>query len=347
MAPWEQQPDQNWRLYNEAGDVVGTRARNPDVSPREAMVGVWENLPASALVESAVHLGQEALAQFNSVERLVEDATPLLEQPVPSGNLLEGLADQLGRSIAGIDRAVLAMETTIALLDMVKQRWGPAGTSTAQNVQIIRNQTRTTTNAIDSIKIFLRLQRDAATALSEARRLGLQHPGFGEAHHAAIQSLGEIVVGSFGARLILRANAEDVANTSGRLGPLPASRSNLPEDLVNKLAGALRGGVYTDSKPYGAQHPSTTQKNAEVTQAVITLLNEAGMSDHQMARQAYHARQQHRGEVFPAVDFYPENSRSRLAASLSIGNRPGQGTTDVATTSNHRATTPPPRPHRR
>ncbi|MGC4767420.1 hypothetical protein ACLQ25_00325, partial [Micromonospora sp. DT44] len=288
MAPWEQQPNHNRHLYDNAGNIIDTRARNPDISPQKAMLRLLDNIPASALVEPAVHLGREALARFNDVERLVEDATPLLEQPTPSENQLDGLADQLLRSIAGIGRAVLAMETSNALLDIVKQRWGPAGISSEQSVQIITNQTRITTDAIHWIKGFLRIQQDAATELNEARRLGTQHPDFGDARRTAIQSLGEVVESSFAARLVLTATADDLANTSLRLRPMRASRSNLPWDLFNKLAGALRGGVYTDSKPYGEQDPATTVANVEATQAVITLLKEAGMSDHQMARDAYH-----------------------------------------------------------
>ncbi|MGC4767418.1 hypothetical protein ACLQ25_00315 [Micromonospora sp. DT44] len=348
MAPWEQQPNHNWHLYDNAGNIIDTRARNPDISPQEAMHSLLDYMPSALLAKMAARYGREADIRLDKASDLTQSTVIKLQHS--NGNAetelyeANGLLRQCGTLIA---TARFKIRSAAVLLEEVGKRLFWIGVPSTDNENFVTSMVNQSMEKFDLLPELHSSQVAAAAAIDAARRLGVQHPDFGEARQAAIQSLSQLTATFSDPRYQLRPLAEALTTGSQKIPPRFTIHDSLPEDLVTKLAEALRDGVFHDPGPYGEQHHLTTALNAQATQAVITLLKEAGMSDHQMARDAYHARQQHRGEVFPAVGLYPENSWSGHAGSQSIGNPSGQPTTDVATTSHQRATTPPARPHRR
>ncbi|MGC4767419.1 hypothetical protein ACLQ25_00320 [Micromonospora sp. DT44] len=355
MAPWEQQPNDNWHLYDDTGNVVDTRARNPDISPQETMLRLLDNMPAATLAEMAAFAAREAAIQLDKAREMTRMTLISLhsagtERDVASSAVSSwALADAYGTQTAcgdSIATASVKIHNASELLGLVQIRWRQTGAPSTDNEKFV---TEMFNECSEKVKLMLELTSfrvTAGAAVRAARGLAVQHPDFGGVRDAAFASVSEMSATLSDPRYQLRPLAEALT-TGSREIPSSYIHGALPRDLVIKMGRALSRGVFIDSKPYGEQGRTTTTRNAQATQAVITLLKEAGMSDHQMARDAYHARQQHRGEVFPAVGLYPENSWSGHAGSQSIGNPSGQPTTDVATTSHQRATTPPARPHRR
>ncbi|MEV4215028.1 hypothetical protein [Micromonospora sp. NPDC049662] len=331
-APWEEY-NQSWFQYDGQGSVVDTRNRNPDVSPRDTMVALWENIDVTRQLAMAVNLSQQAIAEFNNVRHLPEDATQILERPDLSNDLLNDAAARLAESVAGIERAASAMETSVRLLNMAGERWNSHQGDSPYNENIVTLQAAQSRDAINSINTFLNINRIATGAIDEARTRGVQHPDFGQARQAATRSLDDVHLMSSDVNVLLYTNERDVRGVSDLGWQTTPTRNDLPDQTVDRLANTLSGGVYTDSNPHGAQHFSTTARNAQVAQEAMNILSDAGFSEHAMAWQAYHARQQHTADTFPSVQFYPEGQWSGQANSRSVGGPAGESIADETTTS--------------